>query len=291
MTNSDILYIYDAKLTNPNGDPDEENRPRMDYDTDTNLVTDVRLKRYIRDYMQMNGKDIFVTTVGDKYVTADDRVKALDQQDTEYLLNKWIDVRLFGATMTVKGDNKIFTGPVQFNWGHSLNKVDLLEASLTSHFSSKTGATQGTIGKDYRVKYSLIAFSGIISAKRAEKTKLTEQDIKDMDLAMKEAIPQLATRSKIGQYPRLYLRVEYKDEKTYLGDLRDYVYLEDRENVKDINDVRLNIEKLVEKIKSNSSKIKSIHYFEDEAIKLLSNGQETKIEKELGELQLEKIGE
>jgi CRISPR-associated protein Csh2 len=112
-----------------------------------------------------------------------------------------------------------------------------------------------------------------------------------MDLAMKEAIPQLATRSKIGQYPRLYLRVEYKDEKTYLGDLRDYVYLEDRENVKDINDVRLNIEKLVEKIKSNSSKIKSIHYFEDEAIKLMSNGQETKIEKELGELQLEKIGE
>jgi CRISPR-associated protein Csh2 len=291
LTNSDILYIYDAKLTNPNGDPDEENRPRMDYDTDTNLVTDVRLKRYIRDYMQMNGKDIFVTTVGDKYVTADDRVKALDQQDTEYLLNKWIDVRLFGATMTVKGDNKIFTGPVQFNWGHSLNKVDLLEASLTSHFSSKTGATQGTIGKDYRVKYSLLAFSGIISAKRAEKTKLTEQDIKDMDLAMKEAIPQLATRSKIGQYPRLYLRVEYNDEKTYLGDLRDYVYLEDRENVKDINDVKLNIEKLVEKLKANSSKIKVIHYFEDEAIKLLSNGQETKIEKELGELQLEKIGE
>jgi CRISPR-associated protein Csh2 len=291
LTNSDILYIYDAKLTNPNGDPDEENRPRMDYDTDTNLVTDVRLKRYIRDYMQMHGKDIFVTTVGDKYVTADDRVKALDQQDTEYLLDKWIDVRLFGATMTVKGDNKIFTGPVQFNWGHSLNKVDLLEASLTSHFSSKSGATQGTIGKDYRVKYSLIAFSGIISAKRAEKTKLTEQDIKDMDLAMKEAIPQLATRSKIGQYPRLYLRVEYKDDKTYLGDLRDYVYLEDRENVKDINDVKLNIEKLVEKLKANSSKIKVIHYFEDEAIKLLSNGQETKIEKELGELQLEKIGE
>lgn len=60
MNNSEILYIYDAKLTNPNGDPDEENRPRMDYERDINLVSDSRLKRYIRDYMLQEGFDIFV---------------------------------------------------------------------------------------------------------------------------------------------------------------------------------------------------------------------------------------
>ena len=50
--NSEILFIYDAKMTNPNGDMDNENKPRMDYDTDTNLVSDVRLKRYLRDYFE-----------------------------------------------------------------------------------------------------------------------------------------------------------------------------------------------------------------------------------------------
>lgn len=48
MNSSEMLYIYDAKLSNPNGDPDEENRPRMD--EEINLVTDLRLKRYVRDY-------------------------------------------------------------------------------------------------------------------------------------------------------------------------------------------------------------------------------------------------
>ena len=58
--NSDFLFLYDATQCNPNGDPDQENKPRMDYDTDTNLVTDTRLKRYIRDFLKMTGTDIFV---------------------------------------------------------------------------------------------------------------------------------------------------------------------------------------------------------------------------------------
>ncbi len=60
--NSEVLFLYDAKMTNPNGDMDNENKPRMDYDTDTNLVSDVRLKRYLRDYFETAlKKEIFVT--------------------------------------------------------------------------------------------------------------------------------------------------------------------------------------------------------------------------------------
>ena len=60
--NSEILFIYDAKMTNPNGDMDNENKPRMDYDTNTNLVSDVRLKRYLRDYFEKQlGEPIFIT--------------------------------------------------------------------------------------------------------------------------------------------------------------------------------------------------------------------------------------
>ncbi|WP_284680233.1 type I-B CRISPR-associated protein Cas7/Csh2 [Aceticella autotrophica] len=225
VNNNEILYIYDAKLTNPNGDPDEENRPRMDYEREINLVSDLRIKRYIRDYLLLKGHDIFVRLIDDKPVTADKRVKDLKDSSNEWILENWTDVRMFGATMTVKGDNKTFIGPIQFNWGYSLNKVELLEASITSHFSSSEKAAQGTIGKDFRVKYSLIAFSGVISGNRAEKTLLKEEDLDLLDEALKYAIPNLATRSKIGQYPRLYIRAEYSDKETILGDFRDYIEL------------------------------------------------------------------
>lgn len=292
MNNSEILYVYDAKLTNPNGDPDEENRPRMDYDRNINLVSDVRLKRYIRDYLQEKGYDIFVKLVEDHYVTADERVRALEKQDSEELLNKWIDVRLFGATMTVEKDNKIFTGPVQFNWGYSLNKVELLESSITSHFSSRKDAKQGTIGKDYRVIFSLLSFFGVISGKRAEKTKLTQEDLTQLDLAMRYAIPQLATRSKIGQYPRLYLRLEYKDDKTYLGDFRNYIKLENTENLRDINECNLIIDELVSLLQNNKEKIQKIYFFEDDQLSLNYHTQKVNLNEVLAaDFSLEKIGE
>ena len=70
-TNSDFLFIYEGKITNPNGDPDMENKPRMDYDTKTNLVTDLRIKRNIREYLKDKGNKIFVDTLADKKVTTD----------------------------------------------------------------------------------------------------------------------------------------------------------------------------------------------------------------------------
>ncbi|KXG43095.1 type I-B CRISPR-associated protein Cas7/Csh2 [Tepidibacillus decaturensis] len=269
MNNNEILYLYDAKMTNPNGDPDEENRPRMDYERDINLVSDLRLKRYVRDYLLDKGYDLFVRKMDEKSVTAEGRVKQMKDFSEEAILNELIDVRLFGATMPVKGDNKTFIGPVQFNWGYSLNKVELLESSITSHFSSDEKAQQGTIGKDYRVKYSLIAFSGVVSGKRAKKTKLTESDLELLDESMKHAIPNLATRSKIGQYPRLYLRVAYKDSETILGDLRDYIRLEEKvENIRDIKEVSLDITDLVSLLNKNKSKIDKIYYFIDERLEI-----------------------
>ncbi|TJX60863.1 type I-B CRISPR-associated protein Cas7/Csh2 [Soehngenia saccharolytica] len=293
MNNSEILYLYDAKLTNPNGDPDEENRPRMDYDRSINLVSDLRLKRYIRDYMILNGEDIFVTGVNGEPVTADKRISELPDKSEDWILSNWRDVRLFGATMTVKKDNRTYIGPVQFNWGYSLNEVELLEASITSHFSSSESATQGTIGKDFRVKYSLISFFGVISGNRAEKTRLTEEDVKFLDKAMKYAIPNLATRSKIGQYPRLYLRVEYIDNKTMLGDFRDLITLNINENFKDVRSIKdtrdirdieeceLDITKLVEKLEKERSRINKIYYFHDDNLELTVNGEKARDLKEV----------
>jgi CRISPR-associated protein Csh2 len=293
MNNSQILYLYDAKLTNPNGDPDEENRPRMDYERSLNLVSDLRLKRYIRDYLLDKGYPLYVQKVDNEPVTSGNRIKQFaegDKLNLDKVIGEFIDVRLFGATITFKKDNKALTGPVQFNWGYSLNKVDLLESSITSHFASSEANKQGAIGKDYRVKYSMIAFSGVISGKRAEKTKLKEDDIKLLDEALYKAIPLLATRSKIGQYPRLYIRVEFKDSETILRDLRSYIKLTpDDTSIRDVNECGLEISKLTDYLGKNKDKIDKLYYFNDEALSILNNGEKVLLEEALNKFNLIKI--
>jgi CRISPR-associated protein Csh2 len=260
--NSEILFIYDAKMTNPNGDMDNENKPRMDYDTDTNLVSDVRLKRYLRDYFEKQlGEDIFIT---ENAKDATDRKTQLTKTKKTY--NDLIDIRMFGAVFAATGGNDHLTGPVQFNWGYSLNKVELNESStITSSFSSGEG-----IGKDYRVKYSVIAFNGAINANTAKGTGLSDDDVKIFDKAMINAIPFCRTRSKIGQTPRLYLRVEFSDNKTFLNDLREYIKFEseDELTVRSIDDFKINIVDLAEYLGNFSKKIESVHYWKDEKLQL-----------------------
>jgi len=307
MHNSDILFIYDAKLCNPNGDPDDENKPRMDYDTRRNLVSDVRLKRYIRDYLQDEGDEIFVAKVDDVTVDATNRLKKLfehyeennkkvevdinklEDKQIEWMLEKLIDVRMFGATMPIKakegtrrGSSNTFTGPIQFNWGYSLNKVDVVQSStITSTFAGR-GEEYSTMGKDWRVYYSLIAFHGIVSSKRAEKTRLSEDDVSFFDDALLKAIPlQATTRSKIGQAPRLLLRVEYLDNATFLGDLRGYVKAYPDENLRDIADLKLEITPLISLIEENQNKIGRIYLWQHRDLK-------TKEEKTFKELLEEK---
>jgi len=260
--NSEILFIYDAKMTNPNGDMDNENKPRMDYDTDTNLVSDVRLKRYLRDYFEKQlGEDIFIT---ENAKDAKDRGAQLTQANKTH--KDLIDARMFGAVFAATGGNDHLTGPVQFNWGYSLNKVELNESStITSSFSSGEG-----VGKDYRVKYSVIAFNGAINANTAKGTGLSDEDVKIFDKAMINAIPFCRTRSKIGQTPRLYLRIEFSDNKTFLNDLREYIKFqsEDELTVRSIDDFEINILDLAEYLQSFSDRIEAVHYWKDERLRI-----------------------
>jgi CRISPR-associated protein Csh2 len=260
IKNSEILFLYDAKMTNPNGDLDNANKPRMDYETDTNLVSDVRLKRYIRDYLEhFENEDLFISN---KYENSKEAAEKLKKKGKEQKDCK--DVKFFGAVLADKGANTHFTGPIQFNWGYSLNKVELNESkSITSSFNGGEG-----IGKDYRVKYSFIAFSGNINSKNAENLELNQEDINLFDKAMIRSIPLAKTRSKIGQTPRLYLRIELKDDKSFLKDLRDYTKLDKNEVYNSIEDIKLNLSKLKEYIEKNKEKIYKIYYFIDESLNI-----------------------
>jgi CRISPR-associated protein Csh2 len=107
---------------------------------------------------------------------------------------------------------------------------------------------------------------------------------------MKYAIVNLATRSKVGQYPRLYLRVEYKDSHTILGDFRDYISLNEKvENIRDIEEVSLDITRLVEKLDENKDKINRIFYFADSSLELMVNGSRVDLKEALKDFNLVEV--
>jgi len=187
----------------------------------------------------------------------------------EWLLGKLVDVRLFGATMPIgeaegeAGAALTLTGPVQFTWGYSLNRAEILPSStISSQFAGREGEEKGrhgTFGKDWRIKYSLLAFYGTISAWRAQYTRLTEQDVLLLDRSIVEALPLLATtRSKLGQTARLYLRLEYRDDQTFLGDLRAGLKLNPEEGLEDIADVKLDFSELLAKIRAAKDRIEKV---------------------------------
>lgn len=287
--NSVILYLYDAQLCNPNGDPDEENRPRMDYATQTNLVSDVRLKRYLRDYFHTKGQKLYIppTFPGEKVLNATERIqevlgkKKVSEGDIQLILENLIDVRLFGATLPIKGEKEkgggqsiSLTGPVQFSWGYSLHKVYLLETqTITSHFASESDKQQGTMGKDYRLKYSLIAFYGTISKHFAKHTRLSQEDVRLFDQAMLKAIPQYSTRSKVGQTPRLYIRFEFEGDEFPFCDLRPFLEVEGRENLSEsewrsVKDIRLNCQNLIDYIQKKADFVETTYYWKEELLEV-----------------------
>lgn len=285
---SDFLFIYEASQCNPNGDPDQENKPRMDYDTKTNLVTDTRVKRFIRDYLKSTHKDevIFVDMEGDSKVSVDSKLKAVvkrtiqnedelknafsdspdslkvykeivekNKGDTEevwktvtdkkfkhkgvnyellaYLVKqKFIDIRMFGSAFAVGGFTKAYTGAIQLNWGYSLNKVEMMDSNSIVTIMADDSST---FGKDYRVHYSLLAFNGTINKTAAKTTGLKEVDVEEFRDAIWKSIPASPTRSKLNQYPKLYVEIKYKEDGTngQFGDLRNYVETKPKEGVSD----------------------------------------------------------
>jgi len=311
--NSDFLYIYEAINCNPNGDPDQENKPRMDYDTNTNLVTDTRIKRYIRDYLKNQGHEIFVDMENERKVNPDTKLEAVverllsdrdemnslftgntellekfdkiitDKEDADSILDalqkkknkelnsfilmqlvkqKFVDIRMFGSAFAVKEFKKPLTGPIQLNWGYSLNKVELMDSNSIVTIMNDD---ESTFGKDYRVYYSLLAFNGTINKFAAKTTGLTDEDIKLFRSSIWESMPALPTRSKLNQYPKLYIEIIYNEKFSngYFGDLRNYISvksvddLEDKQ-VRKLNDLNINFEKLIDLLKNNKGEDKPI---------------------------------
>lgn len=283
---SEIALLYDAKDTNPNGDPlSSDNRPRIDPVNDRAIVTDVRLKRYIRDQLFADGENILVKKSSqiDEKPTRErlyESIKeAMENGDnpTEAFLNTATDVRYFGATISIDSDiadelPDQFIGPVQFQTGRSYNPVEINEATqkLTTVIYRNEDAEQGTFATDLRLQYALIGFSGVVNENAAENTRLRPEDVERLDTLIWRALTnQTLTRSKVGQQPRLYVRLEYDRDDFHIGNI-DNTF--DMETDKPLSDVRhideyaLDITEFLETLQRHSSAIDTVHIEQDDRL-------------------------
>lgn len=298
MNRAELIFLYDIKDNNPNGDPLDSNKPRIDEETGINFVTDVRLKRTIRDFLHdYKGKEIFViekrTEKGD---VQDAKARAKDFGDSkekviENVIKNCIDVRLFGATIPLEfGKDKgsaTFTGPVQFNMGRSLHRVALKRIKGTGAFASGEGKDNKTFREEYILPYSLIGFYGIINEHAAKETNLKEDDITLLLEGIWNGTKNLISRSKVGQTPRLLLKVNYKEGSFHIGDLLKNIKLEtklnDEEEIRGLEDFTLNIDNLVAVLFKYAAKVHSVEYLVDDKVKFTSQGKEVTLASALKE--------
>jgi len=280
---SEVLFLYDIRDANPNGDPDE-NKPRIDEETEVNIVTDVRLKRTIRDYLQRyKNKPIWLIeeikgdgmrkTREEKLLEAE----VTSREDARKLLEKYLDLRLFGATIAGKGEDgskgeKVFTwtGPVQFKFGRSLHSVEPILIKGTSVLPTTKMKAGGAFTEAWVLPYSLICFYGIINENNAVDTKLTEDDVNELMDAIWNGTKNLITRSKFGQVPRLLIKITYEETNYHIGDLDKKIKLLDTERksvdgdgkkgktIRSIEELELDLTGLVDSMKQRINKIESI---------------------------------
>lgn len=194
-----FVVLFDVENGNPNGDPDAGNAPRIDQETQHGFITDVCLKRKIRDYVELvmgdqPGYNILVKPdrsleakfadayqaegleAGKKGERPEDERAARD-----YMCKNYFDVRTFGAVMsTGKYSCGIVRGPVQINFAKSLSPVTVQEVTITRQARAnderqKTGETE--IGRKSVIPYGLYRAEGYVSAPLAQKTGMSEDDL------------------------------------------------------------------------------------------------------------------
>jgi CRISPR-associated protein Csd2 len=194
----DFVFLFDCQDGNPNGDPDFDNTPRFDPETFQGLVSDVCLKRKIRDYIAAAKSDeagyqIFVTSgvslesQQNKSYTALE-IKDKDNRDQiakakDWMCGNFFDVRAFGAVMSTKKFNcGQVRGPVQLTFARSLDRVFSTEHGITrvayTTEEKRAGTTANTeMGRKHTVAYGLYLAHGFINPVFAKQTGFNDDDL------------------------------------------------------------------------------------------------------------------
>jgi CRISPR-associated protein Csd2 len=194
----DFVYLFDVQDGNPNGDPDAGNLPRVDAETGMGLVTDVCLKRKVRNFVQMTKGDkegfgIFIKERGILNLAIDEaheqgEVKKKEKGEKteaarQWMCEKYFDIRTFGAVMTTGKNAGQVRGPIQMTFARSVEPIVSLEHSITrmavtteKESEAQDGGNR-TMGRKFTVPYGLYCGHGFVSAHLAAQTGFSEDDL------------------------------------------------------------------------------------------------------------------
>ncbi|MDD4793344.1 MAG: type I-C CRISPR-associated protein Cas7/Csd2 [Firmicutes bacterium] len=191
----EFVLLFDVENGNPNGDPDAGNMPRIDPETSLGLVTDVCLKRKIRNYVELtrDGQEGFEIYVKEgavlnaqhrrayKALGIEPKPKKLGSEDlTRFMCANFYDIRTFGAVMTTEVNCGQVRGPVQLNFSRSMDPIVQQEITITrvAVTNEKDAEKKDReMGRKHIVPYGLYRGEGYVSAPLAERTGFTDDDL------------------------------------------------------------------------------------------------------------------
>jgi CRISPR-associated protein Csh2 len=271
----ELLFIYSVKDANPNGDPLNANHPRYDEETGQVLVSDVRIKRTIRDELLRQGENVFIDgepkTLSYRFSELKEKLGTTNGQDT---LRKCIDTRLFGVTFALGKESFAWVGPVQFKWGRSLHRAKVEFIQGTGAFVTKEGGEQRTIRNEYIVPFALIGTYAIGNQYASERTGAEEDDFNKLVKALWNGTNNLITRSKTEHRARFLMEISYKkDFNGLIGSLDERIKVtkkdgslldEDEQlSLRSIQEIIINLEEIYDKILLLKDKIEKIKIVKD----------------------------
>jgi CRISPR-associated protein Csd2 len=221
----DFLFLFDAQDANPNGDPDAGNLPRIDVESGQGLVTDVCLKRKIRNFIAMtsggaDGKLIYFTegsVLNDLQQKAHDSVgipaaeskapKDGKKSDaTKWMCKTYFDVRTFGAVMSTEVNCGQVRGPVQLSFARSIDPIVSSEHAITrsSVTNKKDIEKERTMGRKFTIPYGLYKAHGFVNPFLAQQTGFSDEDLELFLNALENAFQfdQSAARPAGSMNPR-----------------------------------------------------------------------------------------
>ncbi|HHV36104.1 MAG TPA: type I-B CRISPR-associated protein Cas7/Csh2 [Syntrophomonadaceae bacterium] len=212
----EFVFLYTVKDANPNGNPLEENHPRWDEDTEQALVSDVRVKRTIRDEWVREGQFVFVDgepkTLRKRF---DELKKQTGKKTGREVMGECIDTKLFGVTFALGDESFSWSGPVQLKWGRSLNACHFEFIQGTSAFATEgrggSEKQQRSFRNEYKVPFALIGVYGIANQNAALTTGASEEDLDDLAVAIWNGTDNLITRSKHEHKACYYFEIQYKE--------------------------------------------------------------------------------
>jgi len=273
MANSrEYLLVWDSTMALPNGDMLNEDRPRQDELTGQLEVSDVRIKRFVRDEWINNGFNVLVQRVEDdkgKVLTCQGRVKEIsdknklkdDQEVREFLLKNYINVRLFGAVVTKPTIDIL--GPLQVAWSKSVHQAEIKFMQGNAAYAGKEGKGQASIWSKYITPYGLFKTYAVFNKLAAERQgiEVSEADLEKFVTALLDGLRNYRSTSK-NQMPRLLVEVIYKDNK--LDGEMDYIDFQtpiaDLE-LRNIKDVKLDLTPLGKYYELNEKHIEGVKIY------------------------------